>query len=112
MNARLPMYEGDGFIHQGMSSPTDGTASTAAPASSPSIDELQGLEREARRLRSEYVFALLGAIKAWFADIPRRARQDSAERYLSGATDHAEVERRIRALERNQTPGWNRRIGA
>ncbi len=112
MNTRLPMYEGDGFIRPGMSTPADGTASTAVVASSPGIDELRGLEREARRMRSEYVYALLVAVKAWFADIPRRARQDSAERYLSGATDHAEVERRIRALERSQTQGWNRRIAA
>jgi len=112
MNVRLPMYEGDGFIRQGMSTPSAEVTPTAARSSSPSIDELQGLEREARRLRSEYVFAMLVAIKAWFADIPRRARQDSAERYLAGATDHAEVERRIRVLERSQTMGWNRRIPA
>lgn len=48
----------------------------------------------------------------WIRDIPRRARQESAERYLADATDHADVERRIRSLERNNAGHWNRPLTA
>ncbi len=114
MNARLPMYEGDGFIRQGLSQPAcNGVAvEPKAPESQPKIDALLQLEKKARRLRSEHVSKLIQSMIKWIRDIPRRARQDSAERYLADATDHADVERRIRALERKSAGPWNGRLPA
>ncbi len=114
MNARLPMYEGDGFIRQGLSTAIneEGANNGANLSSVPDFEELGSLHREARRLRSEHVGRVIHSIIAWIGDIPRRARQDSAERFIAGASDHADVERRIRALERNNVGAWNRQIAA
>ncbi|MFM9885285.1 MAG: hypothetical protein ACKVQT_19855 [Burkholderiales bacterium] len=114
MNARLPMYEGDGFIRQGLSQPIDNgiAVEPTNPLSQPNFEALMQLEKEARRLRSEHATKLIQSMIGWIRDIPRRARQASAERYLAGASDHADVERRIRNLERNHAGQWNRRLTA
>ena len=87
MNARLPMYEGDGFIRQGLSQPIDNgiAVEPTASLSQPDSEALLQLEKEARRLRSEHTSTLIQSIINWIRDIPRRARQASAERYLAGA---------------------------
>ncbi|MFN0302028.1 MAG: hypothetical protein ACKVQU_16930 [Burkholderiales bacterium] len=114
MNARLPMYEGDGFIRQGLSQPAGNgiAAEPKAPQSQPNFDALLQLEKEARRLRGEHLSRLIQSMIKWVRDIPRRARQDRAERYLADATDHADVERRIRVLERNSVGPRNGRLPA
>ncbi len=114
MNARLPMYEGDGFIRQGLSQPIDNgiAVEPTAPVSQPNFEALLQLEKEARRLRSEYVGKSIQSMIKWIRDIPRRARQESTERYLADATDHADVERRIRTIERSPIGNWNRRLPA
>ena len=114
MNARLPMYEGDGFIRQGLSQPIDNGIAAEPTASlfQPNSDALLQLEKEARCLRSEHMIKLIQSMINWIRDIPRRARQESAERYLADATDHADVERRIRSLERDNAGHWNRPLTA
>lgn len=109
MNARLPMYEGDGFIRPGLA--TDQVPTTPS-ASLRESGELRSLEVEARRLRAEYVSGLIKGLMAWARDLPRGATRSRAEHYLSKSTDHADVERRIRTLEREHVQGWNQRIPA
>jgi hypothetical protein len=109
MNYGLPMYEGDGLIRQGLST-------NATPAESEQsvrdFDALKQLEIEARRIRAEYVGSLIKRLMVWVRDFPRTATQSRAEHYLSASTDHADVERRIRSLERDHVRGWNQRIPA
>ncbi len=107
MNFRLPMYEGDGFIRQGMSSNEASTTASLLDSG-----ELNRLETEARRIRAEYVGGLIKRLMQWLQEIPRAATRSRAERYLAGSTDHADVERRIRTLERGNVRGWNQRIPA
>ena len=114
MNARLPMYEGDGFIRKGLSYPTDNATNVEnmTSPSQPNFEALLELEKEARRLRSNHMIKLIQSMIKWIRDIPRRARQENTQRYLAGATDHADVERRIRMLERDHVGHWNRRPAA
>lgn len=44
---------------------------------------------------------LVEIIRKWFSEITK----NEAERYLEQATDHADLERRIRELERNCKQG-------
>jgi hypothetical protein len=109
MNFRLPMYEGDGLIRQGLST---NPSPAEAEQSVRDFEGVKQLEIEARRLRAEYVSSLIKRLMAWVRNVPRAATQSRAEHYLSASTDHADVERRIRTLERDQMRGWNQRLPA
>ena len=104
MYFRPPMYEGDGYIRDGLAkhlNPANiGNPDTPSPSKYPlTLEELGALERDARQTRSAVVGAWLGRFGQWLVAIPARARQTAAERYLASSTDHADLERRIRDLE-------------
>ena len=89
MTAKMPLYEGDGYIRPG-------------PA------DLDAIERQARALRAHAMaglFArLIERLANWIERGARRSRQRSVEQFLAQATDHADLEHRIKRLER---AGWS-----
>lgn len=101
MSTRIPMYEGDSYIRPGL---TRDEGSPAAPgraeASIPTVLELDRIEREARRLRSEVVGGLMARFFGWFAGRRASANQRALERAIGRPTDAADLEHRLRAFER------------
>jgi hypothetical protein len=59
---------------------------------------LEALDRNARRMRSEAMADLFHRFADWLERITWRARQRDLAGYLSQATDHADLERRMRDL--------------
>lgn len=80
----LPMYEGDGLIRPDMN---------LDPVS------LDKIERDARAMRSQAVGNLLERFANWIEHTAWQARQREVANFLSGATDHADLERRMKSLE-------------
>lgn len=89
MTARVPIYEGDGLLRK-----------APAKATRPSRTEAERVERRARELRAELIADLFSRLFRWIERSFWRARQRDLEHYLSQATDAADLERRMRALER------------
>jgi len=79
----FPMYEGDSLIRPAM--PLD-------PVS------LDTIERDARAMRGQAIGQLLERFFNWMERSAWRARQRDTARFLSGAIDHADLERRIKSL--------------
>lgn len=94
---RLPMYEGDGFIHAGL---------TAGRAPDPTRSgegrrRVRDPEGEAWRLRGEFIADLLGKLVAWVRHKAMQSRSAALDDYLSRSTSLADIERRLRQVERN-----------
>lgn len=91
----MPLYEGDGYLHTG---PTpSGKAGDAQPRW---VDSYE-IEREARRLRGEVMAALVGRLYARVKARIRRARTSALDDYLARSSSLADVERRLRDVERD-----------
>lgn len=93
----LSMYEGDGFIHAGL---------TAGRAVDPmhkaeSRRRIGDPEGEAWRLRGELIADFLGKLVAWARRKVLESRSAALEEYLSHSTSLADIERRLREVERN-----------
>jgi len=88
MNSNSVLYEGDGRIHTMPSTdhPEDGHYVTA---------ELQAWTR-----RIDAVWNVFQSIAEWFDRLATDARYRQVERQLSRTTGRADVERRLRELER------------
>ena len=93
--SRVPMYEGDGFIHSMQDRlPASRTNATA-------VSEHREIEPRARQLRSEALARLLRRLAAWLEKKIMRVRMSALENYLSRSSDLADVERRLRQAERD-----------
>lgn len=68
----------------------------------PYLDLAVVIER-ARRQRNQEIGRLIGRFFTWIETRMSRARQREIERVLSGATDLADLERRIRDLEQGKS---------
>ena len=79
----LPMYEGDSLIRH---------AANLDPVA------LDTIEQNARAMRSQTVSLLLERFANWVEHRVWRARQRDIAAILSQATDHADLERRMKAL--------------
>jgi Protein of unknown function (DUF3563) len=113
MRITAPLYEGDSLLRYGV--PAGGADEAPAQNAADLLrrdksEDTTGLdawkiEQRARSLRAEYVWSLMAAladrIDGWFA----KARRREQEAYLSKASDHVDLERRIRALERSGSLG-------
>ncbi len=102
------LYEGDSVIHtmpviSGIQARLKGGVATAQPAREVSALENAELGRAQLRAWSYLIKAIVGAIKSlaeWIDRKSRDAHYRQIEAYLSQATDHADLERRLRDLER------------
>lgn len=64
--------------------------------------DLQAVIERARRQRNEELGRLFGRFLAWFEAAVERARRSDVERFLSRATDHADLEQRMREIEQGR----------
>lgn len=108
-----PLYEGDSVLRPGPAFSQDTASGSEAPSSTPEMVQraiapealedsldLQVIEARARAMRAE-------AIRVWFAGLVERlttwmesARRRRDEEYLARSQSHAELEARMRELER------------
>jgi len=95
---RMPMYEGDGYIHAG---PAAGSAANPPVQRPEHASETRNLEQQARRMRGEVVAELLGNLIAWLQRKAAESRSAALDDYLSHSTSLADIERRLREIERN-----------
>jgi len=134
VNARVPIYEGDGLLHDALERAArpatvrierrarierERTApAVETVAAAPTREEIWEIERRARALRAEAIADLFSRLFRAVANVFRaaerslyRAHQRDIEHYLAQATDNADLERRLRELERspNLDPYWSRR---
>jgi hypothetical protein len=93
---RLPMYEGDSFIH---TSPAPGHLPAPVQDANVVLD-LERVEQRARELRSETLRGLLGRAFAWIGKKLQQARRSELEDYLSRSSNLADLERRLKEAER------------
>lgn len=84
MHKGLPLYEGDSLIRSGRL---------------PGAETLHIIEREARELRARTIWMYLERFANWVEHAVWKARQRDVARFLSRATDHADLERRMKALD-------------
>jgi hypothetical protein len=94
----FPMYEGDSIIRSGMSASNAPTESEIAAKLS--LEELHQLERDANRLRAEVMSGLFARAVRWISEIPARARQRAMDARVGNPSDVADLEYRLRSLER------------
>lgn len=95
---RMPMYEGDGFIHAGPTASNAANPPTRKPENSPGIGEI---EHQARKMRGEVIAELIGNFVAWVRRKALESRSAALDDYLSHSTSLADIERRLREVERN-----------
>jgi len=106
-----PFYEGDGFIHRWVGSKrVAGALAKSANKAQREVEPLANADRRgfdfaamehaARQMRAEaivwFVRNTLERIERW----TRRARQRDTDAFLAQSADLADLERRIRLLER------------
>jgi Protein of unknown function (DUF3563) len=64
--------------------------------------DLETVIARARRQRNEELSRLFGRLLAWLEAAIENARKSDVERFLSRATDHADLERRMREIEQGR----------
>jgi hypothetical protein len=114
MKLQLPLYEGDSIIRRG---PTTSQAPVAGRRQTHSTPEIvrrtialaptgvgaldsAAIEARARALRAEAIADLAGRAWTWLGTYFGRARRRREEEYLARAQNLAELEHRLRKLER------------
>lgn len=95
---RLPVYEGDGFIHAGLPAHSTVNSPGRQAKRAPGIRDPEG---EAWRLRGEVIADLLCKCAAWARRKALQSRSAALDEYLSHSTSLADIERRLREVERN-----------
>jgi hypothetical protein len=114
MKLQLPLYEGDSIIRYGPTTSPDPVAgqqqthstpkilqrsSPAPAASSPALD-IAEIEARARALRAAAIAEMAGRAWTWLGTYFERARRRRQEEYLARSQNLAELEHRLRKLER------------
>jgi hypothetical protein len=105
-----PLYEGDGLIRPGPVVSDANSGSVEAPVEEPKIVQRSiGLERSvdlveiesrARKMRAEFIGGWLARLGARLTSWLEAASRRRAEEYLARSQSHAELESRMRELER------------
>ena len=95
MSMTLPLYEGDSIIHRPSARNISIRQPQAAVGAAPHAARTGGLLRLYRAIGRVFVKA-----GDWLEQTSSDARGRDLEAYLSRSTDHADLERRMRDLER------------
>lgn len=113
MSFTAALYEGDSVVH---SIPRFGDADTrtrvagakrvSQPASALESAELATAEIKGWAFVLNAIWSGLCAAVVWVEEKSRQAHFRRIDAYLSQSTDHADLERRIRQLERNNQLNW------
>ena len=114
MKLSLPMYDGDSIIRRGptteIESPSSSITINSTPElmhrnkAAPKLAEASGVhavERQARRLRARALQAYAAGFWRWIGRSLANARNRREEAYLADAQSVAELETRLRKLERS-----------
>jgi Protein of unknown function (DUF3563) len=97
MRVAYPLYEGDGYLHFR-------ATKTAKPATV-GVD-VRALDERAHALRREAISGLFARLGQWLETVLQSGRRRDVEAYLAKATDHADLERRLRDVERKDQLGY------
>ncbi|MGH8680003.1 MAG: RSP_7527 family protein [Burkholderiales bacterium] len=115
MKLQLPLYEGDSIIRYGPTTSPDPVAGPQQSHSTPKIPQrsssigaatdsavvdIAEIEARARALRAEAIAELAGRAWTWLGTYFERARRRREEEYLARSQSLAELEHRLRKLER------------
>jgi hypothetical protein len=90
------LYEGDGLLRDALAR----AAARGAESSEPSHAQTAEIERLARQMRADVIGGLFARVFDWLDRAFWRAHQRDVEHYLAQASDAADLERRMRMLER------------
>jgi hypothetical protein len=105
MRLTAPLYEGDSLIRSGPAygESTPGVPTKPGEAKPETAIELDvaEIEARARTLRAAYVGAWLGRLWERFEAWLEKGRRDREEAYLAQAENLADLEARMRKLERD-----------
>lgn len=102
MNTGIPLYEGDGHFHR-PATPSllqDGATARATKRTPLTTEALVSIELQARRLRAATIQTMLARFYDWIGQRSREVLRGRAEGYLGQSTDVADLERRMRMIER------------
>lgn len=97
-NLSIPLYEGDGYLRLPEKSIVP-ASSGATPASAEQID-CRTVEKQARTLRAVVIGSAIERVFNWLDQKYQRARWRDVDAFLAQSTDHADLERRLKQLER------------
>jgi hypothetical protein len=97
MRTAIPLYEGDGYLHYR-------DAPVLAPAAQQNAEagnlDRRAIELQARALRREAIASMFRRLIGWIETKLQNAERRDVEAYLAQATDHADLERRLKEVER------------
>ena len=99
MKINYPLYEGDGYLHYRSARTSKSEATTQGV-------DVRAIEQRARALRREAISNLLARLGSWLESKLQNGRRRDVEAYLAKATDHADLERRLRDVERKDQLGY------
>jgi Protein of unknown function (DUF3563) len=97
MRVAYPLYEGDGYLH---------FRPAAAPEKAETRVDVRAIEARARAIRREAIADLFARLGQWLQAKLQSARRREVEAYLAQSTDHADLERRLRDVERKNQLGY------
>ncbi|MBI2312700.1 MAG: DUF3563 family protein [Betaproteobacteria bacterium] len=97
MLLREPLYTG---VHR----PARPAAAPLFKSPEMSALDLAAIERRAHKLRALEIGALIERFLVWLERTVERAYRKPVDEYLAQATDHADLERRQRQVDRSRRP--------
>ena len=114
MKLQLPLYEGDSIIRYGPTTSPDPVAGSQQAHSTPRMPQrssrpaatrgspldIPEIEARARALRAAAIADLVSRAWTWLGTYFERERRRRQEEYLARAQNLAELEHRLRKLER------------
>lgn len=112
MSFTTALYEGDSVIHYvprtraAVKTPAAGAQRVAQPATALETAELATAELKGWTFLIDIVWNALRSFALWLEKTSRDAHYRRIESYLAQSTDHADLERRLRDLERGNRLNW------
>ena len=110
MSFTAALYEGDSVIHRdfgiGQAAIRTGSAGARQPATALERADLATAELKGWTSLFEAIWSGSKSVALWLDEKSRAAHYRRVDAYLSGATDHADLERRIRDMERQNQLNW------
>jgi len=97
-NLSIPLYEGDGYLR--LPKKLIAPASSGGTPPSAEVIDRRTVEKQARTLRAVVIGNAIERVFNWLDQKYQRARWRDVDAFLAQSTDHADLERRLKQLER------------